>query len=529
MQEAMLKKMRDFPPHPGVYIFKDATQTIVYIGKAKNLKNRIRSYIQNMGKDLKVDAIFEGATSVEYEVTGSELEALFLEAKLIQNYQPKFNVLLKTGQPFLYLFVSATPTPVLSIERNKKKKGSYFGPFLDKTSARKVYDFLIKTFRLKLCKTKCANGCLFYHLGICAGSCRPDFDLKGYLERLELAKHMLTHGHKATIKHLQEQIAVHNRQQEYEKSRDLHAYMKAFQQVFQALETSKGVLVHVEAGRDIWVISDDKKALYVLREQEGALKKRHVFHEPFDETCFLAPEHIEEYFLSFYRSYSPPGSIVTSFDCGKQTELYQKFLQQWYGRDHAPSITHPTTGHEAALLRLATIYVQQAEEKRLTYGQALKIFLKMKTVPETIDCFDISHKQGMFMVGSCVRFAHGQLDKNKIRVFKIKTLDHQDDYAALREVVARRYRDRSELPDLVVVDGGKGQLSTVLPLLPDVECAALAKKEETIFSQRLPEGKKLNPQSYVGQILISLRDYAHHMAISFHRKREATQWDGDEV
>jgi len=525
MPDALIRLLNGFPAGPGVYIYKDASDVIVYIGKAKNLKKRARWYIQNVGKDVKVDSIFEAATSVECTVTESELEALFLEAKLVQMHQPKFNVLLKSGQPFLYLFISATPLPILSIVRNKKKKGSYFGPFLNSSAARRVYDFLIKTFRLKLCKTKCENGCLFYHLGICAGSCRSDFDLAAYVQRLELAKHMLTHGHKVTLQYLKKQIAEHNKLREYERSRELHAYMKAFENVFEELEIGRENLVHVEAGRDMWVVSADKTALYVLREREGALKKRHVFHTLLAEYLFSDAEQIQEYFLSFYSTYSPPSIILTSFDFGKETSLYESFLQQWHQRGRAPTITCPEGGHEAALMRLATVYVQQLEEKRQTYGQALKIFLHLKKAPQTIDCFDISHKQGMFMVGSCVRFSHGQMDKNKIRVFKIKTLEHQDDYAALREVVSRRYKDGLDLPDLIVIDGGKGQLNTVLPFVFDTPCVGLAKREETIFSVDLPQGKKLNPQSYVGQILIALRDYAHHIAISFHRNQESKQWD----
>lgn len=513
----IIEQVKKFPNLPGVYLFKDEHDQIIYIGKAKSLKKRGASYIQNIGHDMKVDTIFAGSATVQTIITETELEALLLEATLIQSHQPRCNVLLKSGQPFIYLFISSGGLPELKIVRSQKQKGSYFGPFLEKGAARKVYNFLIKTFKLKLCKKKIPNGCLDYHMGLCAGFCRDDFDKVGYLERLELAKGALRQGHKKFLNNLQERITQHNQKLEFEKSRELHNYYKAFERVFEMIDHKPADLEHV-AGKDIWILTEDQRALFVFGERNSALKKRHVFFFPFGEN--IAMEELSEYFLSYYRSFTPPATILTNFDFGQEAEVYEAFLKQWHKKEYAITIVQPTDGHFASLIRLATIHAAQELDKQVALPRALKAFFRLSFEPRTIDCFDISHKQGMFMVGSCIRFKDGKPDKDNFRRFHIKTVEGQDDYASLREIVARRYRDVHDLPDLILIDGGKGQLSAVDDLFPQAEFASLAKREETIYSKYLPEGRKLDEKSYVGQMLIGLRDYAHHFAISFHRKLE---------
>ncbi len=529
---------------PGVYLFKNDQGEVLYVGKAKDLKKRGAQYIQSLGSDVKTDLIFELSSTVDCTVTGTELEALLLEAKLIQSHQPRCNVLLKTGQPFTYIFVPAGEKLLeLQLVRNQKQKGTHFGPFIDKAAARRVFDFLVKTFRLKLCKKHIANGCLFYHLGLCAGSCRPDFDRAGYLERLELAKMALKQGHKKFLVQLQEQIKASNQLMTFEKSRELHGYFQAFEHVFFALNT-KSTDVNLRAGKHVWVLSgadlderDDGEAwrsslerrqgtqiehgaatLYVLAEREGVLRKKHVFLLPVGQP--VTTELLGEYVRQFYTAYTPPATVLVNFDLGDDTAIFQDFFQQWHELAYTVEISNPASGHFANVVRLAVIQVQQEQLKQRSLASQLKQLLKLPNEPHSIDCFDISHKQGMFMVGSCVRFVDGKPDKNSFRKFHIKTVNQIDDYASLREVVSRRYHDRSQLPDLILIDGGKGQLSAVVDLFPEAEFISLAKREETVFSRRLPAGKILDQKSYVGQVLMALRDYAHHFAISFHQSLE---------
>jgi excinuclease ABC subunit C len=513
----LTEQIKQFPGHPGVYLFKDELGQPVYIGKAKNLKKRGNSYLQRHGMDVKVDVIFTSSVTVEFRETANELEALLLEAHLVMTHQPRCNVLLKHGQPFLYLFISASKIPEFSIVRSQKRKGTYFGPFLEKTSVRKVYDFLTKTFRLKLCKKKIENGCLYYHMGVCAGSCRSDFDVDAYCDRMELAKTSLRQGHKKFLASLLKKIEDHNIRHEYEKSRELYGYYTAFSTVFESLKCSITDHEHV-AHKDIWVVTPDNKALFVFRERAGVLIKRQSFYFPFGD----AHDNAEEYLMSFYRSCVPPATIVLNFDLAASYDAVQKFMPQWHHKEYTVTIVQPSQGHDAALIRLGLIHAEQELLKQQSLPRALKKVLKLSKEPHAIDCFDVSHQQGRHMVGSCVRFVDGKPDKNKFRHFIIKTVDHNDDYACLREIVARRYKNASDLPDVVVIDGGKGQLSSVIDLINGADVVALAKCEETIFSLRIPQGKKLNQQNFAEQTLIALRDYAHHFAINFHRLKSAS-------
>ncbi len=543
--EKVAADIKKLPAKPGVYLFKDAEGHILYIGKAKNLKKRGANYLQRAGRDVKVDSLLQESDHLDHQITGTELEAMLLEAQLIQSNQPKFNVLLKTGQPFIFLLFTANKLPELKLVRNRKQKGTYLGPFLEKAAARQVYDFLIKTFRLKLCKKKIENGCLDYHLGICAGKCRPDFDEAAYTERLNLARRVMSQGHKVFLDDLMAQIQACNKREEFERARELHGYYTACHKVFSYLDI-KPMSVGGRVGHDIWILADDKRSLHVLIEQQNVLRLKQSFYFPFVDIDLMQavsslrpgvatadrpsctslgeppyePQNLEEYFIGYYRTFRPAIRILVNFDLAPaERDLYQQFLTQWHHLDQPVTIMQPTIGHELSLIRYATVQVAQELIKKATLGQSLKRLLKLAKEPRKIDCFDISHKQGMFMVGSCVRFTDGQPDKKMFRHFHIKTVKGQDDYASLAEIVGRRYRDGEDLPDLVVIDGGKGQLSATRPLIPDgVDVISLAKREETVYADRLPEGRRLDKMTFAGQLLIALRDYTHHFAISFHRK-----------
>ncbi len=540
----LIAQAKALPPCPGVYLFKDQDGQVLYIGKAKHLKKRLSQYVQLLGSDHKVDTLFAQSHTIEHIKTANEVEALLLEARLIQSYKPPCNVLLKSGNPFLYLLIAPSKPgglPTIQLVRTQKQKGTYFGPFLEKGAARRVYDFLIKTFRLKICGKKMPNGCLYYHMGICSGSCRPDFDQAAYLERLELARQALQQGHKKFLSHLKEQIDASNKQRAFEQSRQLHQYYQAFEHVFDALDYKQsGIKPLID--KDIWVLTEDNTALFVLGERHNVLKEKRVFYFPLAQVVDAAL--LEEYFLGYYRTFVPPSTILINTPLATDMAVYEDFLQSWHANrnhdgarpeeiakqssrrveennrlDYKITILIPQTGHMAALMRLAQVQVAQTLSKQQSLAGALKLLFKLPHQPHTIDCFDISHKQGMFMVGSCVRFVDGKPDKNNVRRFHIKTVEGQNDYASLREIVARRYRDVQDLPDLILIDGGKGQLNAVVDLFPQAEFASLAKREETVFSKRLPAaGKKLDQKSYAGQVLIALRDYAHHFAISFHKQ-----------
>jgi len=411
------------PKSPGIYIFKDKENNIIYVGKAKSIRLRVSSYFKKNNFDLKNQIILEELEGIDHIVTKNEEEALLLEAQIIQEKQPKFNMLLKDGQPYVYfLFTSPDKsadiqTAEIKIVRNKKQKGTYFGPFLKKQEARKIYEYLVRTFKLRICNKKMPSGCLNFHIGLCAGTCIDNFNVEDYNFRLEIVKKILGEDHENLKLQIQNQIIQYNKQLKFEQAKILHEYIFSLDHIIDVIKTR---------------FSESKY------QQKVALAS----------------------------SIMPQEQIIPDF-----------------------------------------------------IGTKLKKFLELEIEPKTIDCFDISHFQSRHIVGSCVRFTNGIPEKNKFRLFKIKTLEQQDDYAALNEIVQRRYKDQTELPDLIVIDGGKGQLNAVQYLFPETPFVSIAKKEEILFSSKHNNGIRLDIQTEVGRLLIALRDYAHHFAISYHRKK----------
>ena len=287
---------------------------------------------------------------------------------------------------------------------------------MHKTKARMVCEYLLKTFRLRLCKSKIGQGCLYYHLNQCAGNCTDKFKKEDYIFRIQLAQKLIEGKFEICRAELIAEVTKSNKHLDFEKSRNLNEYLQNLETIFQTLKT-------------------------------GFTEKKYSI----DIASAVAP------------------------------------------------LEHKLENAKLGLLELQKL-------------------LNLIKTPVTIDCFDISHFQSSYIVGSCVRSTLGFPDKNSFRRFKIKSLVRQDDYKAMREIVSRRYKNPEELPDIILIDGGKGQLSAVQDLFPETQFVAIAKREETLFADKLPaEGYKLDPKTNVAKLLISLRDYAHHFAVSYHK------------
>ncbi|HSC24630.1 MAG TPA: GIY-YIG nuclease family protein [Candidatus Babeliales bacterium] len=407
------------PKLTGVYLFKDTQGNIIYIGKAKNLHNRVNSYFQKYTSNWKIKQLIDEHHNVDYILTPTETESLLLEAELVQKYKPKFNVLLKEGQPFLYILFTTNAIPTIELVRNKKKKGIYFGPFVQKGPARKTYHFLMQTFNLNVCNKNIELGCLDYHIGNCAGSCKPDFNSADYCFRMTLAQEALKNNQHNFIQNIKNKMAQYNALFAFEKARHLNHYLQNIDTIFTTLNM-------------------------------------HFTADKFATDIFVA---------------STPHPYSLEIDNSINSEL-QKFL-----------------------------------------GVSLPI--------RTIDCFDISHFQSKSIVGSCVRFTDGKPEKHMFRHFKIKTLIEQNDYAALQEIIQRRYKIPDNIPDLILIDGGKGQLNAAYYVLPHAFIISLAKREETLYGRQFSDGIQLDIHTNVGKLLIALRDYAHHFAINYHRKKRS--------
>jgi excinuclease ABC subunit C len=408
---------KNLPSAPGVYFFKDKNNTVLYIGKATSIKSRVGSYFAKKVRDWKVEGLLEEYETVEYVVTKTETEEALLEAELIQAHKPKYNVLLTSGQPFVYLFISNDELAELKLVRIKKEKGTYIGPFLYAGHARGVLHYLRETFRLMLCNKTIEHGCLDYHLGLCAGSCKKDFNPAEYRFRVELALDALHGNQKDFIRKLTKQMKEYSENLAFEKAKHMRDYIVNLEVIFATLKSK----------------------------------------------------------------------------CAAREEAVTSAV-------------------------LPTAYKKLCDTE---VASTIQTLLQLDKPAHVIDCFDISHFQSTHLVGSCIRFVDGVADKKSFRRFKIRTLIQQNDYAALREIVSRRYKNKTDFPDLILIDGGKGQLSAISSLLPDVSCASIAKREERVFSSKLPAGIVLDAHTKEGKLLISLRDYTHHFAVRYHRLRRS--------
>lgn len=420
----IVDQLNRLPDLPGVYFFRDAAGVVLYIGKALSLRQRVASYFTTGEQSEKHQQLRAKCASIEHIVTKSESDALLLEARLIRQYQPQFNQLLRAGSSYVYLVCTDDQVPELKIVRSLEDvTGTVFGPFMNKTAVRRLYEFLIRTFRLYRCSQKIAQGCLKYHLGICAGSCNDTFNQQEYCHRFALMRIALTTNREGFLASVSESIEEAHCLLEFERAQHLVGYQQHISEIFRVIEDA---------------FSDQS---YV--REAGA-------HEA---PRLAADEHV----------------VAEQLDAGCQA------LQQLLGLD-API--------------------------------------------RTIDCFDISHHQGTHMVGSSVRFLNGAPQHGEFRKFRIRTLRMQDDYAALAEVVIRRYKKSGNVPDIILVDGGKGQRSAVRRVAPPgVPVIALAKREERLFTDSHPEGIVLDISSPMGRLLIALRDYAHRYARNYHALR----------
>ncbi|MGD1997815.1 MAG: excinuclease ABC subunit UvrC [Candidatus Dependentiae bacterium] len=515
------------PRTPGVYLFKDERGQVCYIGKAKSLRDRVRSYLNNYGREYKATTIISDSVRLEHVKTATELEAMLLEAKLIQSYQPPCNVLLKTGQPYVYFLITQQPLPRFTLTKNKQAKGTYFGPFIERNAARKAHRYLEESFQLYLCKKAIPGGCLAYHMHRCAGICRDDFDEEGYRSRLRMVQRALTKGREEVIAELQDQVKEASAALNFERAAQLVKYQKAFNHVFDsvAAKFDRPQSLQRLADKDIWLWheGDDEPfgTLLLLREKGGIVRTSRRWCVVRGDQSLT--EVLHDYIEGYYRLFTPAQQILCTHELPDAVLLGQ-FITQWHALPQSVTVSAPPGLEHGEIMVLANLHAHNEFAKTVRSGQHLKRLLQLSKTPRTIDCFDISHKQGHAMVGSCVRFTDGRPDGNGYRRFHIKSLNQQNDFAALQEIVTRRYRNREDLPDIIVIDGGKGQLSAVRAVMghrlvgTTTTLVSLAKREETVFGEQFPEGKILDQKSVGGQLLIALRDYAHHAAVSFHRE-----------
>ncbi|RKX21724.1 MAG: excinuclease ABC subunit C [Candidatus Zixiibacteriota bacterium] len=538
----LILKLKNLPTNAGVYLFKDKQNKIIYIGKAKNLRNRVRTYFQSSNQHSpKTIRLVNNINDFELMITDSEVEALILEANLIKEHKPRYNVDLKDGKHFPYIKITNEPFPrVLIVRRVEKDSARYFGPYTSSKGMRRTVQFLSRLFKIRTCnlvipapKGKTHKVCLDYHINRCGAPCIDLQTQEEYKEQVNSVVMVLSGKSKKLISVLTEKMKTASENMNYEEAVEIRDQIGAIESVMIKQKVDVGEIVE----RDIISIAREVSdaIAVVMQIREGILIGRQDFQLIIDKDD--SDEVLLESFLKQYYNYQPnlPNEIYLPMEL-EDKNLFELWFREL--KKNRTTIFTPKIGQKLRLVDLAAknarlkldeilIQKQKQSERTSKMVTALKDDLNLNKSPRTIVCFDISNTGETDAVGSCVYFENGKPKKTQYRHFKIKGVKGQDDFKMMREIVGRYFfrikEEKKQPPDLLVVDGGKGQLSSAKKELEylgfqEQLIVGLAKKLEEIFMPGKSDPITISKSS-PGLILLKLvRDEAHRFAIEYNRK-----------
>ena len=554
MNKMIAEKLKQLPDLPGCYLMKDDTGTVIYVGKAVNLKRRVSSYFRG-SHDPKTELLVADIADFETVVVDSEAEALILEANLVKRHMPHYNILLRDDKHYPYLRLTLNEEyPRLLIARRAAGDGSrYFGPYPNAGAMHKAVEAILELFPLRSCNgatlKKGRRACLNAHIGRCSAPCEDKISREDYLALVDQVSHFLQGKSHELIKRerqAMEEAASVLDFEEAARHRDRAAALEQLQEK-RLLDTGTGSgdydVIAAACGNEDGLNDDNTSVVQVFFLRDGVVVSREHFflnHGSLGGEAEVLSRFIIDYYGGGDRA---PGLICCSAAPEDKAAL-EELLSSQCG--HKVTISVPQRGDKKRLLGLVAENARivllnhltsrlRREEKAAAGLEELRRVLELPRTPSRIECYDISHVQGTHMVGSMTVFTNGVTDPKQYRRFKIKTLDGSNDFAALQEVLERRWKhgleDRTQgkndgfalFPDLLVIDGGKGQLSSVCQRLKDIgaEPAAivsLAKREEEVFLPGRSQSVLLPRDSEALHILQQIRDEAHRFAITFHRE-----------
>ncbi|MGN4424139.1 excinuclease ABC subunit C [Bacillus cereus group sp. MYBK30-1] len=528
MHEHLKEKLAILPDQPGCYLMKDKQGTVIYVGKAKVLKNRVRSYFTG-SHDGKTLRLVGEIVDFEYIVTSSNLEALILELNLIKKYDPKYNIQLKDDKTYPFIKITAEKQPRLLITRNvKKDKGKYFGPYPNAQSAHETKKLLDRMYPLRKCTNMPDKVCLYYHMGQCLAPCVKEVTEEQNKEIVDEIIKFLNGGHKEVRSELETKMYEASEKLEFERAKELRDQIAHIDAIMEKQKMIMSDLVD----RDVFGYAVDKgwMCVQVFFVRKGKLIER-------DVSMFPIYDEPEEGFLTFIgqfyenSSHFKPKEIVVpgSID----SELVERFLEV--------EATQPKRGKKKDLVELASknakialeekfYLIERDEERTIKAVDNLGKQLGIET-PYRIEAFDNSNIQGTNPVSAMIAFIDGKPAKKEYRKYKIKTVQGPDDYESMREVVRRRYtralKENLPLPDLIIIDGGKGHLAATSDVLENelglyIPMAGLVKDEKHKTSHLIigdpPEPVMLARNSQEFYLLQRIQDEVHRFAITFHRQ-----------
>lgn len=543
----LIEKIRTLPTQPGVYLYKNADGEVIYVGKAKNLRARVRSYFQEgVGEaNAKTGSLLRDAVDVEYIVVANEKEALALENNLIKLKKPRFNILLRDDKTYPYIKLTLGERfPRVYVTRRLKKDGSiYYGPYFPGNLAHRIVDLIHRHFMVPSCKVDLTRyhprPCLQFYIKRCLGPCVKDLTtLDAYTEAVRDVQLLLEGRQTDLSRSLRRRMEQTAEDQEYERAaryRDLLSTVEQLQEK-QRIAAAEGDDVDVFG----YHFENQMLAVNVFHMRGGKiLDRREFFWEELPEQEFGQTFNPGDFFSALLKQVYidqqyVPHNLLVPVDFEDRPALEELLTEKRHAK---VEILVPQRGEKRSLIDLVAQNAKQSYDQRFrvmkpaakAIQEALQDALTLPEMPKRIECFDISHIQGAETVASMVVWEDGKMNKSEYRKFIVRTVEGVDDFAAMREVVTRRYKrlrdEKKSFPSLVLVDGGLGQLHAAAEALECLEItnqplAAIAKREEIIYvAGQEDEPVVLDRHSPVLHLVQMIRDESHRFAVTFHRKR----------
>lgn len=533
-QAYILEKVSHLPTTPGVYLWRDKYQRIIYVGKAINLRNRVRSYVQqDVNRSVKVTAMMRRAWDVETIQTKTEMEALILEATLIKEHHPKYNIMLRDDKTYPYVKVTVQEEyPRLFMTRRLERDGAkYFGPFTDVTAVHHVLRILRSYYPLRTCKSmKVERPCLQYHMHYCEGPCMNYVTVESYRKYIDDIVALFEGKQVQVIQEITSKMEQASEDLEFELAAKYRDDLLSIQKVQE-----KQRMVTQRGDMDVLGMAIDGPMaciqLFFIRSGRLLGRENYFVQHEGDSPDLVMTEFIKQYYGG---STFIPKELLLPMD-SVDRELFSEWFTSMKGQQVEVSV--PQRGYKKDLIKMAEENAQNflAERRRQWQytidksGGAVKKLaevLDLPRLPERMECYDISHMQGAETVASMVVFEGGKPAKREYRRFKLKTVQGKpDDFASMAEIMERRYGNEKDwpMPDLIIIDGGKGQLNAALPVIramgvTDVPVISLAKRIEEVFVEGESESIILEHHTPELQLLQQIRDEAHRFAITYHRR-----------
>ena len=533
VREDVLEKIKQLTTEPGVYLWKDEKGRILYVGKAVNLRNRVKSYVRkDSNRAVKVAAMMSHAVDLETIVVANEPEALILENTLIKKHHPRYNIMLRDDKTYPYIKVTVQEEyPRVFMTRRVQRDGArYFGPFADAGAVHRVLKLVQVALHLRTCRSmKVARPCLQYHLGHCDAPCMNYISKDDYRRQAELAVDALEGRNRRLVNDLRNKMEEAAAGLAFEKAAMYRDQLEAL----AAVKEQQDIVTTGAGDSDIigFAVEAGQTCVQIYMIRGGKLMGREIFHieNGDDETSSsLTAAVLDQYYVNGV--FVPKEIVVAAVE---RKEEYERRLSAQKGRN--VSLIVPRRGMKKRLLEMAETNarvlleqrrLQWQHDKDKTSGavEALARVLDLPCLPERMECFDISHTQGIETVASMVVFEHGRPAKSEYHRFKLKTVQGKpDDFASMAEIMERRYSEKDwPEPDLIIIDGGKGQLHAALPVIrqagTEATVISLAKRIEEIFVEGRSESVILSHHTPELQLLQAIRDEAHRFAITYHRK-----------